>query len=113
MLTKQIFFKKFFFQLIQRKCFVQQIRKSQPLEAMDQQSMSQHQPNKHLSDECCSGTGDPMADIERKKLYCLERILKEQEKTNIRLHSIVENQKQEFCNHDRMIDLLYRIAFNK
>lgn len=56
---------------------------------------------------------DRFADIERQKLYYLERIVKEQEKTNTRLHSIIENQKQEFRNHDRMIDLLYRIAFNK
>lgn len=80
---------------------------------MDQQSISQHQQNKELSDEACSGTGDPMAEIERKKLFYLERILKEQEKTNLRLHSIFENQKHECRNQDRMIELLYRIAFNK
>lgn len=101
-------------QLIHQKCFVQQIRKKQPFEAMDQQLMSQqHQPNKHFSEESCSGAGNPMAEIERKKLYYLDRIVKEQEKTNMRLHSLIENQKQEFRNHDRMIDLLYRIAFNK
>lgn len=64
------------------------------------------------SDELSRG-GDVSAEIERRKLYYLERILKEQEKTNTRLHSIIENQKQEFNNHDRMIELLYRIAYNK
>lgn len=54
-----------------------------------------------------------MAEIEKQKLYYLEKIAKEQEKTNNRLHSIIENQKQEFRNHDRMIELLYRIAYNK
>lgn len=71
-----------------------------------QQSMQQ-------SSEESSCGGDMLAEIERQKLYYLERIVKEQEKTNTRLHSIIENQKQEFRNHDRMIDLLYRIAFNK
>lgn len=80
---------------------------------MPQQSMSQHQPNRQHSEESCSGSCDPMVEIERRKLYYLERILKEQEKTNLRLHSICEHQKQEFRNQDRMIDLLYRIAFNK
>lgn len=79
---------------------------------MESQSIPQLQANKQPSEESCSG-GESLVEIERKKLYYLERIVKEQEKTNIRLHSIVENQKQEFRNHDRMIDLLYRIAFNK
>lgn len=71
----------------------------------------QHQSKS--SEEFSSSSDVMLAEIERKKLYCLERIIKEQEKTNIRLHSILENQKQEFLNHDRMIDLLYRIAYNK
>lgn len=77
---------------------------------MDPQTSSQ-QSYQQCSEE--SSCGNDMADIERQKLYFLERIVKEQEKTNTRLHSIIENQKQEFRNHDRMIDLLYRIAFNK
>lgn len=78
---------------------------------MDPQTSSQH-TMQQCSEESSCGT-DMMAEIERQKLYYLERIVKEQEKTNTRLHSIIENQKQEFRNHDRMIDLLYRIAFNK
>lgn len=78
---------------------------------MDPQTSShQHVSMQRTSDEC---SGDVLADIERKKLYYLERILKEQEKANTRLHSIIENQKQEFHNHSRMIELLYRIAYNK
>lgn len=75
------------------------------------------QTSSHLSLQKSSGelscSNDVLAEIERKKLFYLERILKEQEKTNTRLHSILENQKQEFHNHDRMIELLYRIAYNK
>lgn len=41
------------------------------------------------------------------------QILSSLEKTNNRLHSIVENQRLERQNHDRMIELLYRIAYNK
>lgn len=41
------------------------------------------------------------------------QILSSLEKTNNRLHSIVENQRLERRNHDRMIELLYRIAYNK
>lgn len=78
---------------------------------MDPQTSS-HQPLQQCSEESSCGN-DMMAEIERQKLFLLERIIKEQEKTNTRLHSIIENQKQEFRNHDRMIDLLYRIAFNK
>lgn len=77
---------------------------------MDPQTSSQ-QSYQQCREELSSG--NDMAKIERQKLYYLERIVKEQEKTNTRLHSIIENQKQEFRNHDRMIDLLYRIAFNK
>lgn len=77
---------------------------------MDPQTSSQ-QPLQQGSEESCGN--DMLTDIERQKLYFLERIIKEQEKTNSRLHSIIENQKQEFRNHDRMIELLYRIAFNK
>lgn len=77
---------------------------------MDPQTSSQQQSYQQGSEE---SSCDDMAEIERRKLYFLERIVKEQEKTNTRLHSIIENQKQEFRNHDRMIDLLYRIAFNK
>lgn len=76
---------------------------------MDPQTSSHLQ--RASDDLSCSG--DVMAEIERKKLYYLERILKEQEKTNIRLHTILESQKQNFHNHDRMIELLYRIAYNK
>lgn len=78
---------------------------------MDPQTSSQ-QPLQQGSEES-SCRNDMLTEIERQKLYYLERIVKEQEKTNTRLHSIIENQKQEFRNHDRMIDLLYRIAFNK
>lgn len=77
---------------------------------MDPQT-SQQTLQQGSQESSCSG--DMMTEIERQKLYYLERIVKEQEKTNTRLHSIIENQKQEFRNHDRMIDLLYRIAFNK
>lgn len=66
----------------------------------------------HKQEESCSG-GESFAELERRKLFYLERIVKEQEKTNIRLHAIIENQKQESRNHERMIDYLYRIAFNK
>lgn len=76
---------------------------------MDPQTSSQQSYQQGSEESSC----DDMAEIERRKLYFLERIVKEQEKTNTRLHSIIENQKQEFRNHDRMIDLLYRIAFNK
>ena len=76
---------------------------------MDPQTSSQQSYQQGSEESSCDG----MAEIERRKLYFLERIVKEQEKTNTRLHSIIENQKQEFRNHDRMIDLLYRIAFNK
>lgn len=77
---------------------------------MDPQTSS-HLSLQKSNDE--SGSSDMLAEIERKKLYYMERMLKEQEKTNTRLHSILENQKQEFHNHDRMIELLYRIAYNK
>lgn len=73
---------------------------------MDPQTSSHHQSSQRSS----SRASDELADIERKKLYYLERILKEQEKTNLRLHSILENQKQD--SH-RMIDLLYHIAYSK
>lgn len=69
----------------------------------------QQQPS---AEEPTSGI-ETMAEIEKQKLFYLEKIAKEQEKTNNRLHSIIENQKQEFRNHDRMIELLYRIAYNK
>lgn len=78
---------------------------------MDPQTSSQV-PMQQPSEESTYG-GDVLAEIERQKLYFLEKMVKEQEKTNNRLNSIIENQKQEFRNHDRMIDLLYRIAFNK
>lgn len=66
-------------------------------------------------------------EIERQKLNLLEKIAKQQEKTHVihvqmlsslekannRLHLIVENQRLERHNHDRMIELLYRIAYNK
>lgn len=80
---------------------------------MDSQHISQSAPQQQTSEDASSGSTDLMAEIERKKLYYLEKIAKEQEKTNNRLHSIIENQKQEFRNHDRMIELLYRIAYNK
>lgn len=79
---------------------------------MDPQTSSRQRPLQIQGSEE-SSCGNDMTEIERQKLYYLERIVKEQEKTNMRLHSIIENQKQEFRNHDRMIDLLYRIAFNK
>lgn len=79
---------------------------------MDPQTSSSQRPLQMGSEESSRGN-DMLTEIERQKLYYLERIVKEQEKTNLRLHSIIENQKQEFRNHDRMIDLLYRIAFNK
>lgn len=78
---------------------------------MDPQTSSHLSLQKSSDEHSCSS--DLIAEFERKKLYCLERILKEQEKANTRLHSIIENQKQEFHNHDRMIELLYRIAYNK
>lgn len=77
---------------------------------MDPQTSSQQSCQQCSEELSC---GNDMAKIERQKLYYLERIVKEQEKTNTRLHLIIENQKQEFRNQDRMIDLLYRIAFNK
>lgn len=84
-------------------------RTQDPQTSSQHHHSSQHQQG---SEESSSG-GDMHSEMERRKLYYLERIVKEQEKTNTRLHSIIENQKQEFRNHDRMIDLLYRIAFNK
>lgn len=75
---------------------------------MDSQASQQQQP---LDASTCGS--DLHTEIERQKLYYLEKIAKEQEKTNNRLHSIIENQKQEFRNQDRMIELLYRIAYNK
>lgn len=68
------------------------------------------QTSGHQSSERTSKASDELTEIERKKLYYLERILKEQEKTNTRLHLILENQKQDF---HRMIDLLYHIAYSK
>lgn len=79
---------------------------------MNKDPQTSQQPQQQGREESSSG-GDMTTEIERQKLYYLERIVKEQEKTNTRLHSIIENQKQEFRNHDRMIELLYRIAFNK
>lgn len=55
----------------------------------------QHPHTSKSSDESSS---DMLAEMERRKLYFMERMLKEQEKTNSRLHSILENQKQEFHN---------------
>lgn len=53
-------------------------------------------------------------ELNVKKLYSyLERIAKEQEKTNKRLQSIIENQRQERLNNDRITELLYKIAFCK
>lgn len=77
---------------------------------MDSQQTSQQQQQQPLGSTCGN---ELLAEIEKQKLYYLEKIAKEQEKTNSRLHSIIENQKQEFRNHDRMIELLYRIAYNK
>lgn len=65
------------------------------------------------NEESSTSQTDMMVDIERQKLSLLERMVKEQEKTNNRLSLIFENQKVELRNHDQMIDLLYRIAFNK
>lgn len=65
------------------------------------------------SEESPSSHSGSMVDIERQKLFLLERMIKEQEKTNSRLALIVQNQKTESSSHERMIDLLYRIAFNK
>lgn len=79
----------------------------------DMESQAPLQQQQQTSaEEPTSGT-ETMAEIEKQKLFYLEKIVKEQEKTNNRLHSIIENQKQEFRNHDRMIELLYRIAYNK
>lgn len=74
---------------------------------------SQQHTQQRTSEESVCSRNDSLADIERQKLFFLERMVKEQEKTNTRLNSIIEHQKQAFRNHDRMIDLLYRIAFNK
>lgn len=68
------------------------------------------QTSSHQSSQRSSRTSDELTEIERKKLYYLERMVKEQEKTNLRLHSILENQKQDFS---RMVDLLYHIAYSK
>lgn len=68
---------------------------------MDSQSTMQQQ-QQSSAEEPPSGN-ESMAEIEKQKLYYLERIAKEQEKTNNRLHSIIENQKQEQRNADRMI----------
>lgn len=84
---------------------------------MDSQSALQQQQQSSGEDNVPSsgvaGHDAAMAEMEKRKLYYLEKIAKEQEKTNNRLHSIIENQKQESRNHDRMIELLYRIAYNK
>lgn len=80
---------------------------------MESQHISQQTPQQQTSEESSCGSNELLTEIERQKLFYLEKIAKEQEKTNNRLHSIIENQKQEFRNHDRMIELLYRIAYNK
>lgn len=88
---------------------------------MDSNSQSMHEQQTNENTECGS------TDFERQKLNYLEQIAKQQEKmheihlqmlnsmekTNNRLHIIVENQRLERHNHDRMIELLYRIAYNK
>lgn len=82
------------------------------------------QPNEQQSNENpeCGNN-----EFERQKLNYLEKIAKQQEKsheihlqmlssmekTNNRLHLIVENQRLERQNNDRMVELLYRIAYNK
>lgn len=89
--------------------------KAQPTQPMQEQP-SDENPESGGSNE-----------LERQKLNCLEKIVKQQEKTheihvqmlgslekaNNRLHLLVENQRLERQNHDRMIELLYRIAYNK
>lgn len=74
---------------------------------------SSHQSKEQASEESLHRCSNAEIDIELQKLDYLERIFKEQEKTNRRLQSMIENQKLEFRNHDRMIDLLHHIAFNK
>lgn len=78
---------------------------------MDSQQTTQQQQHQSGDESPCGN--EMLAEIEKQKIYYLEKIAKEQEKTNNRLHSIIENQKQEFRNQDRMIELLYRIAYNK
>lgn len=89
------------------------------MDTKSSQPMPEQQSNENA--ECGSN------DIERQKLNYLEQIVKQSErtnqiqlqmlnsmeKTNNRLHLIVENQRLERQNHDRMIELLYRIAYNK
>lgn len=88
---------------------------------MDTKSQSMQRQPSNESSECGSN------DFERKQLNYLEKICKQQEKTNEinlqmlsslektnnRLHLIIENQRLERNNRDRMIELLYRIAYNK
>lgn len=76
-----------------------------------QQQQPQTPPTPYTDTSSCST--DILTEIERQKLYFLDKIAREQEKINNRLHSIIENQKQECRNQDRMIELLYRIAYNK
>lgn len=73
---------------------------------MDSQSTMQQQ-QQSSAEEPPSGI-ESMAELEKQKLYYLEKIAKEQEKTNNRLHSIIENQKQEQRNADRMIGTIWQ-----
>lgn len=89
--------------------------------SQQQQASTQEQQTSETASE--SGS----VDMQRLKLNYLEQIAKHQEKmheihlqmlssmekANNRLHIIVENQRLERHNHDRMIELLYRIAYNK
>ncbi len=88
---------------------------------MDSKSQPMQEQQSSENSECGSD------EIECRKLNYLERIAKQQEKThelqlqmlnsmektNNRLHMIVENQRLERENNDRMVELLYRIAYNK
>lgn len=91
---------------------------SKPQEISQQMQPQQSKEESQLGNLC---------NFERQKLNYLEKIAQQQEKTNEfhlhllntlektnnRLHLIVENQRLERRNHDRMIELLYRIAYNK
>lgn len=92
------------------------------MDSKPQQISQPMQPQQSKEESEC-GTNE----FERQKLNYLEKIAQQQEKTNEfhlhllsslektnnKLHLIVENQRLERRNHDRMIELLYRIAYNK
>lgn len=90
----------------------QQHNKQMQHQQQQQQQLSQQLSQQQSPEEPLSAA-DAVIEMKKQKLYCLQKIAKELEKTNNRLHVIIENQKQESRNHDRMIELLYHISYSK